>query len=102
MNKGICGSMSRRELSLILPSALLSLLLGGCFVSPKAIDPEELLQLLESDRELIISSQIPVDAPLSLSDVMARSVLSNLEQRVSNLEESVALGAYEIAKYDML
>ncbi|MFK7863626.1 MAG: TolC family protein [Pseudohongiellaceae bacterium] len=83
-------------------SVLLSATLVGCIVSPEEIDPNELLNIIESDNALITQSQMAVDGPLSLGDIMARAVLTNLDQKVSNLEEALALGAFELSQYDML
>lgn len=74
----------------------------GCMVSPQEIEPDELLSLIEADNQLILESQMGVDEPLSLGDIMARAVLTNLDQKVSNLEEALALGAFELSRYDML
>ncbi|HWK53391.1 MAG TPA: TolC family protein [Hyphomicrobiales bacterium] len=82
--------------------ALAFLAMGGCTISPDALDQAELRQLLNQDQEVIARIQIPVQGPLTLSDIMARAVLTNLDQRVSNLQEALALGAFEMARYDML
>ena len=74
----------------------------GCMVSPEEIAPDELLSLIEADSQLIAQSQLAVSGPLSLGDIMARAVLTNLDQKVSNLEEALALGAFELSRYDML
>lgn len=81
---------------------LMSATVVGCMVSPEEIDPDELLMLIEADNFLILESQLSVDGPLSLGDIMARAVLTNLDQKVSNLEEALALGAFELSQYDML
>lgn len=81
---------------------LLSTTVVGCMISPEEIDPNELLNMIELDNALIFESQMPVDGPLSLGDIMARAVLTNLDQKVSNLEEALALGAFELSQYDML
>lgn len=85
----------------LLP-AILSLTIAGCMISPEEIDPNELLDIIEADNLLINKSQLAVDGPLSLGDIMARAVLTNLDQKVSNLEEALALGAFELSQYDML
>ena len=74
----------------------------GCMVSPEEIAPDELLSLIEADNELILDTQLAISGPLSLGDIMARAVLTNLDQKVSNLEEALALGAFELSRYDML
>lgn len=85
-----------------LAPLMIASVLGGCIVSPEEIDPDELLSLIESDNETILQSQMVIDGPLSLGDIMARAVLTNLDQKVSNLEEALALGAFELSQYDML
>jgi multidrug efflux system outer membrane protein len=78
------------------------LIMGGCAVSPDGIDREELQRMLQQDQAVIDRIQVPVTAPMTLSDIMARAVLTNLDQRVNNLQEALALGAFELARYDML
>lgn len=77
-------------------------IVAGCSVNPEEIAPDELLELIESDNQLISESQMGLSGPLSLGDIMARAVLTNLDQKVSNLEEALALGAFELSRYDML
>lgn len=81
---------------------LSALVLSGCAITPERIEREELQRLLEQDQAVIDRIQVPVAGPLTLSDIMARAVLTNLDQRVSNLQEALALGAFELARYDML
>lgn len=84
--------------------ALLSvvLLVSGCKVTPEVIKSDELLALISTDNQLILESQLPLEGPLTLGELMARAVLTNLDTKVSNLEEALALGAFELSKYDML
>lgn len=79
-----------------------TLALSGCIVAPQVIDPDELLQMLSEDKDLISTMQVSVNEPLSLGDVMARAVLTNLDKRVSDLETTLALGAFELSRFDML
>lgn len=81
---------------------LMAFVLVGCAIAPEEISTDELLTLIEGDNELITQYQIAVRGPLSLGDIMARAVLTNLDQKVSNLEESLAMGAFELSRYDML
>lgn len=78
------------------------LFFAGCVVSPHIIEEEELLELLAKDEQLLRQSRVPLDGPLSLGEIMARAVKTNLDQKVSDLEETLAFGTLELSHYDLL
>lgn len=77
-------------------------LLAGCAVSPQPVSEQEVSDVLAEDRERIQSFREPLKGPITLHEVMSRAVLNNLEHRVARMEQAVALGSYELARYDML
>lgn len=93
-----CFGLIRRP-ALLIPMLVI---LAGCLVTPQAIDPEEILELLVEDEQFLEESRIPVDGPMTLGEVMARAVLTNLDQKVSDLEEALAFGTFELSRFDML
>ena len=58
--------------------------------------------MLAEDEELIKKFREPLTRPIGLHEVMSRAVLNNLEHRVARMEQAVAMGSFELAKFDML
>jgi len=89
-----------------LRKGLLSLmsvvLLGGCSVMPNPYTRAELLARADADRDLVYTSQEPLDGTLELSEALARAVKYNLENRVRMMEAAVAEDRFELARLDML
>ncbi len=77
-------------------------MLAGCAVSPQPVSEQEVSDVLAEDRERIEEFREPLNGPITLHEVMSRAVLNNLEHRVARMEQAVALGSYELARYDML
>jgi multidrug efflux system outer membrane protein len=76
--------------------------LVGCAMNPQPLSEQEVTGVLVEDKELIKQFREPLTRPIGLHEVMSRAVLHNLEHRVSRMEQAVALGSFELAKYDML
>ena len=77
-------------------------LLVGCAMNPQPLSETEVSEVLAEDRELIKQFREPLTRPIGLHEVMSRAVLNNLEHRVARMEQAVALGSFELARYDML
>lgn len=75
---------------------------AGCAISPEPYDYEEILEIAESDSELIYQSQQSLGGELTLSEVMARAVKYNLENRMQLMAEALSDSSYELVKMDML
>ncbi|MBL8484911.1 MAG: TolC family protein [Rhodocyclaceae bacterium] len=80
----------------------LAALLGGCAVSPSPITREQRATQVRADRVAMYRDQTPLAGPLKLEDAMARAVQYNLENRVKLMEQALALGQLDLARYDML
>ena len=76
--------------------------LAGCAMNPQPLSEQDISGVLVEDKELIKQFREPLTRPIGLHEVMSRAVLNNLEHRVSRMEQAVALGSFELAKYDML
>ena len=76
--------------------------LAGCAMNPQPLSEQEVSEVLSEDKELIQQFREPLSRPIGLHEVMSRAVLNNLEHRVARMEQAVALGSFELAKYDML
>lgn len=77
-------------------------MLAGCAMNPQPLSDAQVSDVLVGDTELIKQFREPLTRPIGLHEVMSRAVLNNLEHRVARMEQAVALGSFELAKYDML
>lgn len=85
------------------PLALaLCLALGGCAVAPVPLTVQEKAATLASDRAAMYKDQEALKGDLVLEEAMARAVKYNLDNRLKLMEEALALGQLDVARYDML
>ena len=77
-------------------------MLAGCAMNPQPLSETEVSEVLAEDEELIKKFREPLTRPIGLHEVMSRAVLNNLEHRVARMEQAVAMGSFELAKFDML
>ena len=80
------------------------LVLAGCSFTPKPLTYEDQKQLLHADRIKIQNEvqPLPAGTTLTLDEAVARGLKYNLEYRAKMLEQAIAVGAYDLSKYDML
>lgn len=78
------------------------MLLTGCSITPEKLTKQQIKDVIDHDKKLLYVDQEPITGDLSLSDVMARALIYNLEHRTQRMAEAVALGQFELAKYEML
>ena len=76
--------------------------LSGCAIVPKPLEMSEKKDFIREDQQILFRGQIPVTSPLKLEEAMARTIAYNLDHRTRMIEEAMAWGQFEIAKYDML
>ncbi len=76
--------------------------LAGCAMNPQPLSESDVSDVLAEDKELIEQFRAPLSRPIGLHEVMSRAVLNNLEHRVARMEQAVALGSFELARYEML
>jgi outer membrane protein TolC len=95
MNKLNVGKIS-------VVAAIFSFGLVGCFTTPKHLQMDEQLQMLSEDRIKAQKNVEPVGSLLSFNEAVARGLKYNLDHRAKLLEQAIALGAYDLSKFDML
>jgi outer membrane protein TolC len=78
------------------------MLMAGCAVKPNRFEPEQILQTVLEDRNLVKQQQVHLEGPLSLYESMARAVSYNLDHRIRMMEEAMAMGQLDLARYDLL
>lgn len=95
MNKTNVGKLS-------LLAAIFSFGLVGCFATPKHLQIDQQLQILSEDRIKAQKNVEPVGSLLTFNEAVARGLKYNLDHRAKMLEQAIALGAYDLSKFDML
>lgn len=79
------------------------LLLAGCgTIKPEPLSQEAISQRVNKDRAEMYRGQESVNAPLSLSDAMARALKYNLDYRLKLMETAMASSLLDISQQDML
>lgn len=79
-----------------------ALVLTGCSVAPDKLTKQEINNVIVNDKALLYKGQVPIKGELSLSDVMARALFYNMEHRTQRMAQAVALGQFELAKFDLM
>jgi outer membrane protein TolC len=78
-----------------------ALFLTGCAtITPEPLTSQSLRTV--SDQQALRKDVEPVRAPLTLEEALARGLKYNMDRRVRMMEESLALGQLDVAKFDML
>lgn len=90
----------RRSTSIV--ALAISALLTGCAVIPNPITQAERSETLKADRLQLFTNQEAVTGPITLEEAMARTIKYNLDHRVKMLEQAMALGQADVARFDML
>ena len=76
--------------------------LAGCSFMPKPLTIQEQQTLMHEDRIKAQSQVEPVGDLLTFNEAVARGLKYNLDHRSKLLEQAIALGTYDLSKYDML
>lgn len=91
----------RRPASSVLALSI-SLLLGGCALTPDPLSQRERNTTIAEDKSVLFAQQEPVSAPLTLYQAMARALKYNLDHRVKMMERAVSEGQATLARLDLL
>ena len=82
--------------------AILSLAVAGCSVSPTPVPPRDVNRIISEDRKIIQAAQEPITRAITLHEALARAVAYNLDHRTRLMEEALARGQYDLARFDMM
>ena len=102
MKKNPVLPMLSRRLTLTATSLAVLGALNGCAVTPQPLSIEEQQQITSRDRSAAQRDVEPLQGPLTLSDAVARALKYNLDHRTRLMEQAVALGQFDLSRYDML
>lgn len=96
-------SRSTMRFAPLAASVALAVFLAGCgAVKPKPLTHDEIATRVQKDTQAMYKGQEPVNGPLTLSDVMARSLKYNLDYRLKLMETALSQGLLDVSKLDML
>lgn len=98
-------AMSRSTLRFapLAASVALAVFLTGCGIAtPKPLTHDEIATRVSADTQAMYKGQEPLAGPLTLSDVMARSLKYNLDYRLKLMETALSRGLLDVSKLDML
>lgn len=76
--------------------------LSGCAVTPEPLTPELMAERVQADAAALVRDQLPLTAPLTLYDCMARAISYNFGKRLRAMETALSLGLTEQAQFEML
>lgn len=91
-----------KQRKIVVAITLFTVGMTGCSFMPKPLSVDEQTLLLQQDRVRAQSQVEPVGNYLSLDEAVARGLKYNLDHRSKLLEQAIALGTYDLSKYDML
>jgi outer membrane protein TolC len=94
--------MHPHQKKIAISIALMVAGMTGCSFMPKPLTINEQQQLLAQDRVRAQKDIEPVGNLLTLDEAVARGLKYNLDHRSKLLEQAIALGTYDVSKYDML
>ena len=87
----------------LVASLAIAVFLTGCgAVKPKPLTHGEIATRVKNDQQAMYKGQEAVTAPLTLSDVMARSLKYNLDYRLKLMETALSRGLLDVSELDML
>lgn len=89
-----------KPIALCLSIAMIGV--AGCSFMPKPITAEEQQDMLAKDRIQAVKDVEPVGNVLTLDEAVARGLKYNLDHRSKMLEQAIALGTYDLSKWDMM
>jgi outer membrane protein TolC len=87
---------------LVAAMTLISFGIAGCSIAPKPLTISEQQLLMHQDRIKAQKDVEPVGQLLTFNEAVARGLKYNLDHRSKLLEQAIAMGTYDLSKYDML
>lgn len=79
-----------------------SMVLAGCAVTPQLATQEEVKDRVKTDTARMYLAQVPITAPVTLDEAVARALKYNLDYRLKKMESALAFDLSGYASYDML
>lgn len=80
-----------------------SLSLAACStLKPEPVTPGEVTEIAHADQLALQQGVVPLAGPLRLEEAIARAIKYNTDRRVRRMEEALAFGGLDVARYDLL
>ncbi len=80
-----------------------ALLVSGCAsLQPSPLTRDEITATNRQDRQAARADIEPIAGPLTLEEAIARALKYNLDRRTRMMEEAIAIGQFDVGRYDML
>jgi len=96
------AAVPSRTLKLLLTAVAAAALSACSTVQLQPLEPKNLADTAKADATAIRKDVEPLPAALTLEEAMARALKYNLDRRAKMMEEALALGQFDVSKYDML
>lgn len=90
------------KLKSIVLAVQAAVLLQACSVQPIYLSNEERRVIFDADKARIRQQIVPLTGELTMSEAVARGLKYNTDYRVRMMEQSIALGALDLSKLDLL
>ncbi|MDA0780873.1 MAG: TolC family protein [Rickettsiales bacterium] len=78
-----------------------ALFLTSCATKIEPLTEDEIKKVVKQDAKFIAENRVSVDKPVTIYDAMAMALVNNLDYRVQLLEQAVAQGQFDVAKFNM-
>ncbi len=88
--------------TLITVAAVAGIALSGCAVTPEKLTLEEAGAFTEANLRDLTAGQEPIHGPVGLYEAMARALKYNLDFRVEQMNQALALGDAALKGWEML
>lgn len=79
-----------------------ALLLAGCAVTPQKLTDAEVTSFSERNLRELAAGQEPLSGPVSLYEAMARALKYNLDYRVAQMKQALAIGDAKLKSWEAL
>jgi outer membrane protein TolC len=85
-----------------LAAASIALAITACTVTPTPLTEEDIRTRVETDQKTLFAGQEPVVREITFHEAVARALKYNLDYRLKLMETALALGLFDVSRYDML
>lgn len=96
------SSATGNSMFLRIPLVLALLLLAGCVVQPKPLQPIEIAERVDADLSRLSTLDVPVTGPISIYDAMARALSYNLDVSLERHKLRLVEAELSVSRYDQL
>lgn len=90
------------RLPTLVPVLSAALLLSACAVNPVPLTSQEIEHSAALDRKAMFDGVAPIAGKLSLAEAVARAIRYNLDHRVKQMEQALALHQLDVGRWEML